>query len=63
MLRTWPFRLRQPPEQPVSPDALDAWETRALVISKSGDLRASQETSTDKAAAQEVEYETVSARR
>jgi hypothetical protein len=62
MVRVGLFRPRPRPEAPVSPEALDAWEARPLVINTAGDRRALRETTADKIA-EETERETVSTHR
>jgi hypothetical protein len=62
MVRAWLFQRRQHRDQPLSPETLDSWETRPMVISKSGDLQAPRGTGPDKAM-EEAEHETVPAHR
>jgi hypothetical protein len=62
MARAWLCQPRQRHEQPVSSEALDAWEARPIAVSTSGNAQVPQQTGADKAI-EEVEYETASARR
>jgi hypothetical protein len=62
IVRSWLFRPRQRPERPVSPQALDAWETRLIAVSSPENARAPQDVGAD-SLAEEVEHETVSAHR
>jgi hypothetical protein len=61
-LRAWLLPPHPRPAEPVSPEALDAWEARPLVISNARDTRAPRETGVDKAV-EVVEHETVSTHR
>jgi hypothetical protein len=62
-VRAWLFQPRQrPAEPPMSPEALDAWEARPLIISKSGDMPVLREAGTD-GAVEVVDRETASAPR
>jgi hypothetical protein len=58
-MQAWLFRARQRPERPLSPEALDAWEARPLVVS---DLQTPREAGVDRAT-EGVERETASAPR
>jgi hypothetical protein len=59
-VRAWLFQPRL--AAPMSPEALDAWEARPLIISNSEDMPMQREAGTDKAV-EVVERETVSASR
>jgi hypothetical protein len=61
-IRTSLFLTHQRPAAPVSPAALDAWEARPLTLGKAEDARALRGIDTDKAM-EEVDHETLSARR
>jgi hypothetical protein len=56
-MQAWLFRARQRRERPLSPEALDAWEARPVVVS---DAHIPQEAGVDHAM-EGVEHETVSA--
>jgi hypothetical protein len=61
-VRAWLFQPRQQPAAPLSPEALDAWEARPLIIRNSGDTPVLREAGTDKAV-EVVDRETVSTQR
>jgi hypothetical protein len=41
--QAWRPRLRQRREQPASPEALDAWETRSITVANPNDTRAMED--------------------
>jgi hypothetical protein len=61
-VQPWLFQPRQRPAEAVSPEALDAWETRPLIINNSGDMPVPLEDGTDRAM-EGVEREPVSTHR
>jgi hypothetical protein len=58
VVRGWLLQRHQRPAQPVSAEALDAWEARPIVISTSGTPRALRETGIDNVV-EASEHETV----
>jgi hypothetical protein len=60
--RAWLFRTRQRPAASMSPEVLDAWEARPLIIGNSGDMPTLREAGTGKVV-ERGERETVSAHR
>jgi hypothetical protein len=61
-VRAWLFQPCQQPAAPMSPEALDAWEARPLIIHNSGDRAVLREAGTEKAV-EVLDRETVSAHR
>jgi hypothetical protein len=62
MVHSWRLQPLPRPPQPMPPAALDAWETRPIVVGNSKDFPAPQDVSADKLS-EEVERETVAAHR
>jgi hypothetical protein len=61
-VRGWLFRTRQRPAAPMSPEVLDAWEARPLIIGNAGAMPTLREAGTDKVV-EGVEREMVAAHR
>jgi hypothetical protein len=59
LVQTQLFRQRACPEPPASPEGLDAWESRPIIIKSAGDARAPRVTGIDKVA-EEIEDEMAS---
>jgi hypothetical protein len=62
MVRAWLSQRHQRSNQPVSPEVLEAWETRPLTISTGETLQALPATDPHEAV-EEVEHENVAAPR